>query len=73
MKNVIINGKISTVDAAIEYLTIDGEIDLDTLGYCMTDQNAFNLALNDLSDRAFTPNELIARYLEIASENLIID
>lgn len=74
MKNISIDGgkTFCKVEEAIEFLTFDDDIDLDTLGYYMNDKNAFDQLMKEWETVDFSINQLITRYLEIAESDLII-
>lgn len=72
MRKIIIDGNVHAVKNAIDLLTVDGEIDFDTLGYYMTDEEAFNQAFSEFIDRPVTVEEFISKYLEIADSDLVI-
>lgn len=77
MANISVDGgkTFCTVNDLIEFLTFEDDIDFDTLGYCMdkNDTYAFEKVMMEWETTDFTLNQLIARYLELAKSDLIIE
>lgn len=76
MRRISIDGGKSfcNVETLINYLSYDDEdIDLDTLGYYMgKDENAFSQVMTETEKYDYTLTQLIERFLELTTEDLII-
>lgn len=73
MSKIILNGHEATTEELLVYLTEEDEVDVDTLGYAMTDSEAFDKALAKASEHGLSYSKLIGLYLAEAKSDLIIN